>query len=333
MKKKVSIIVPIYNVADYLTPCLNSVVHSASFASFEVILVNDGSTDKSSEICRTYASRYPNITLINKTNGGLSDARNAGMAVASGEWIFFLDSDDWLVPNAIEILLAYAETSGSDIVQGNFYYAFPDHNDADIDATLPNRVFLRQEAMKQLVCNDMIKNFAWGKLYKAAFVKHHLFDVGKYFEDSYWQYKIIDQCTRLGVVTQPLYYYRQREQSISGRFSIRNLDLLCGQLQRLSFIENHYPELTPYAFRTLWSVALQAKQCARGCSLDVQNAYNDFWQKEIVVGYGRYATDAWTTRDRVAYRLSVKHPRVYVLFDLVCRIVNSVIRNVSYKNN
>jgi glycosyltransferase involved in cell wall biosynthesis len=316
---KVTVILPIYNVDNYLKQSIESVINQ-SFKNIEVILVDDGSTDDSPTICETYVEVDKRIKVIHKIHRGLSDARNAGIKIASGEWIFFLDADDWLASNAIETLLAYAENNFCDIVQCNFFYSFSKYNATDIDSKLPNMIHCRQGAMKLLVRNDTIKNFAWGKLYKAELVKNHLFDIGKYFEDSYWQYKIIDQCTRFGVVTQPLYYYRQRKQSISGEFSIRNLDLLYGQLQRLKFIDIHYPELTTYAFRTLWSTALQAKLCAKRCSHDIKEAYNDFWGNELVTSYNRYNLKYWSTKDKVAYMLSVKHPKIYPLFDLACRI-------------
>jgi len=97
--KTVSVVIPIYNVQDYLTKCLNSLYDQLN-DTIEVILVNDGSTDNSLEICRKYAEKYPNTIVIDKENGGLSDARNVGTEAASGEYIYYLDSDDWLAPGA-----------------------------------------------------------------------------------------------------------------------------------------------------------------------------------------------------------------------------------------
>jgi glycosyltransferase involved in cell wall biosynthesis len=322
MMLTVSVVVPIYNVHEYLETCLGSL--PLCNPEIEVILVNDGATDGSKEICQRYAERYNTVRVVNKSNGGLSDARNAGIMVATGQWIYFLDGDDWLAPNAIEMLRSYAQENDCDIVQGNFFYAFPNHNDVELSTSNPNMILTKHEAMEQLVCNRFIKNFAWGKLYRADFVKNHLFEVGKFFEDVYWQYKMIDQCSRYGVVTVPLYYYRQREQSISGTFSEKGLDLLIGQVQRMAFIKEHYPDLMSFAFRTLWRTALTYKQFAYNSSVGVQKVYKNFWQNEIVATYGSDKTDGWSKSESIAYTLSIKYPMLYPLYNIAQRIINRI---------
>ena len=118
-----SIIIPVYNVQDYLSHCLDS-LYAQVDDTVEVILVNDGSTDDSLNICRRYADSYSNTVIIDKENGGLSDARNVGTKVATGDYIYYLDGDDWLAPNAIKTLLDYAIENDCEIVQGGFYYAY-----------------------------------------------------------------------------------------------------------------------------------------------------------------------------------------------------------------
>ena len=239
----ISIIVPIYNVENYLIQCLDS-LYSQVTPSMEVILVNDGSTDHSLKICNNYKNKYPNTIIVNKENGGLSDARNAGTAIATGKYIYYLDSDDWLAPNALKQLYDFAEEHLCETVQGNFYYAYSDHllldnryvKETEIPFTLS-----RKEAMKELIKNEYIKNFAWGKLYLTSIAKKYPFQKGVYFEDAFWQHHIINEVERYGVLPTPLYYYRQRENSISGNFSIRNLDLLKGYEERLKFIQKEYP--------------------------------------------------------------------------------------------
>jgi glycosyltransferase involved in cell wall biosynthesis len=320
MTPKVSVVVPVYNVQEYIEKCLDSL--SLNNPEIEVILVNDGSTDGSKDICRRYAAKHNMVRVVDKPNGGLSDARNAGVAVAQGMWIYFLDGDDWLVPKAVETLLAYAEAHGCDIVQGGFYYAFVNHCDTDFPKSMPDQLLSRFEAMEHLVNNDIIKNFAWGKLYRSKFVKRLHFPVGRYFEDVYWQYNMIELCDSYGIVSQPLYYYRQREQSISGSFSAKGLDLLIGQHQRLDFISTHYPELLSDAFRTLWRAALCHKQMSAKSTASVQRAYEEFWKQEIVATYGSYDTSSWSRGDRRAYYLSVKYPMLHIIYDLLTRIGN-----------
>jgi len=115
--KTVSVIVPIYNVEVCLRKCLDS-LYAQVDDTIEVILVNDGSTDSSPEICQEYISRYPSTIYVDKENGGLSDARNAGTKVASGKYVYYLDSDDWLASDTIRTLYAFAEANNCEVVQG-----------------------------------------------------------------------------------------------------------------------------------------------------------------------------------------------------------------------
>ena len=112
--KKISLIVPVYNVEDFVARCLNSLLEqNMSYEDYEIIIVNDGSTDSSLEIIQPYLEKYPNCKLINKPNGGLSSARNAGLNVALGEYIWFVDSDDFIMPNLLDDL--YKECSSNDL--------------------------------------------------------------------------------------------------------------------------------------------------------------------------------------------------------------------------
>ena len=254
--KQVSIIIPIYNVEKYLKQCLDS-LYPQTTPSMEVILVNDGSTDKSLEICKEYKEKYPSTIIINKENGGLSDARNAGTAIATGKYIYYLDSDDWLTSDALEQLYNFAEEHQCEVVQGNFFYAYIDHLLLDnryIKEEQSGFILSRKEAMKELIKNEYIKNFAWGKLYLTSISKKYPFKKGAYFEDAFWQHHIINEVNRYGVLPTPLYYYRQRENSISGNFSIRNLDLLKGYEERLKFIQKEFPELSTIMMEKFWQI-------------------------------------------------------------------------------
>lgn len=254
MSKQISVIIPVYNVEQYLRQCLDS-LGVLGRDDVEVILVNDGSTDGSRDICVQYREQFSNIILIDKGNGGLSDARNKGTEVASGEYICYVDSDDWLEPDAIDRLYEFAVENSCEIVQGSFYYAFSDHlehNNRYFKADDAPFVLTREEAMRELIKNFYVKNFAWGRIYKASLAKAHAFPFGKYFEDSYWQHLMIHDCTRYGVLPAPLYYYRQRPNSISNNLGMRYLDLNQGLEARLLFVKEHYPELTGLAADDLW---------------------------------------------------------------------------------
>ncbi len=261
MSKQISVIIPVYNVEQYLRQCLDS-IGVLGRVDVEVILVNDGSTDGSRVICEEYVTKWDNVFLINKENGGLSDARNKGTEVATGEYICYVDSDDWLAPDAIDLLYQFAVENKCEIVQGSFYYAFSDHlehNDRYFKADDDPFVLTREEAIRELVRNLYVKNFAWGRVYKTSLAKAHPFPFGKYFEDSYWQHLMIHDCSRYGVLPAPLYYYRQRPNSISNNLGMRYLDLNQGLESRLLFVKEHYPELTSLAADELWKSSFEMR--------------------------------------------------------------------------
>ena len=278
----ISIVIPIYNVLDYLPHCLDSIDVQTSFR-MEVVLVNDGSTDDSISVCKEYALRNPDVVVIDKENGGLSDARNIGTEIAKGDYIYYLDSDDWLAPNAIKSLYDYAIENDCEIVQGGFYYAYDDHLLFDNKYKTPF-VLDRREAMLELIKNDYVKNFAWGKLYRADIVKKHHFPKGKYYEDSYWQHLVLHECNRYGIVPTPLYYYRQRNTGISGEFSLKNLDLLRGYGERFVFVQEHYPEFNDVMLQSYYRVVKSFCNIAKTSSDNSVTAayhayYNDFMRK------------------------------------------------------
>lgn len=242
----ISVVIPIYNVAQYLSQCIDSVL-SQSYPELEIILVNDGSTDDCPRICDEYKEKDARVRVIHQKNGGLSDARNSGMKIAEGEWIYFADSDDWLERNALLKLHQFALINHCDVVQGGLYYVYSDHllfRKASKKEQMKT-LLTRYEAMRELIINDRVKNFAWGKLYKATLIKDLFFPVGKYFEDSFWQHLVIDRVTQYGIIDEPLYFYRQRGDSISGTSSNRLNDLLEGNRARVDFIHERYPELFP----------------------------------------------------------------------------------------
>ena len=146
----ISVILPIYNVEAYLPQSVESVLNQ-TYKDLEIILVDDGSKDCSGSLCDEYAKKDARIKVIHKPNGGLSDARNVGTEAATGDWIFYLDSDDWMELNTLETLLDFADKNYCDVVQGGLYYAYLDHllKRVEEEPTLLNR----EAAMKQLIIN------------------------------------------------------------------------------------------------------------------------------------------------------------------------------------
>lgn len=318
--KQISVVIPIYNVASYLAQCLDSVYKQIDLST-EVILVNDGSTDNSLEICKQYCEKYPDTLLVNKSNGGLSDARNAGTEVATGKYVYYLDSDDWLAPNAIRTLYDFATKNHCEVVQGGFYYAYNDYLMYDNSRTEPQILDSRQ-AMLELIKNDYVKNFAWGKLYLAEIVKKYKFPFGKYFEDSYWQHYIIHEIKHYGIIPTPLYYYRQRDTGISGNFSVRNLNLLEGNEERLKFIMKEEPDMSSEMAYTLWNLSFSAlKTAVAQNDKETELVYQNFW-KRINKEYEELFDKA--LRTDILYGLYRRCPRFIPMYLLFRRFVERI---------
>lgn len=214
---KVSVIVPVYNVEKYIDRCLESLVNQ-TLKDIEIIIVNDGSTDNSIKIVEEYKKKYKNkIIYLEKENGGLSDARNYGIPYAKGEYIAFLDSDDYVDRKMYEKLYNKAIENNSDIVECDFYWKYP------------NKLILDTRNEYKNI-NDMIKNgrvVVWNKLYNRKIIidRNIMFTKGVRYEDIDFFYKLIPEINRLDYIKEPLVYYVQREASISKKQSEKNADI------------------------------------------------------------------------------------------------------------
>ncbi|AXI10774.1 beta-1,4-galactosyltransferase [Oceanobacillus zhaokaii] len=257
-KGKVSVVVPIYKVEKYIHRCIDSVI-TQTYSNLEIILVDDGSPDNCGEIVDDYQESDTRIKVIHKKNGGLSDARNHGMMQATGEFTMFVDSDDWLEKNMIELMVDNSIESKADVVQSAFYYAYEDrlliddkfYKEADLPVLLTNKVLIYE-----LVINEKVKNFAWGKLYRTELIKDIPFKKGVLFEDVFWAHKVMQRVNTFLLLHQPLYYYYQRSDSIVATYTPRNLDMIRGQLERHRFIEEFYDEFTDASFKEILKMCL-----------------------------------------------------------------------------
>lgn len=243
--EKISVVIPVYNVEKYLEKCVDSVLRQ-TFDNFEIILVDDGSPDCCPAICDELATLDPRIRVIHKENGGLSSARNAGTDAACGDFIFYLDSDDYLENCALSSVLDVQKETSSDVVVGNYFYTYEDHEDL---ATLDLGTVIQlsnAEAMEQLVIGK-IQTFAWGKLIRREIAQKYSFPVGKLFEDHFWTHLIFAEAEKVTVIDKPLVHYIQRNESISYRFDLERLDILDGWRARREFLSEYYPNLlTPF---------------------------------------------------------------------------------------
>ncbi|WP_047983979.1 glycosyltransferase family 2 protein [Ornithinibacillus californiensis] len=255
---KVSIVVPIYKVEKYIHRCMESILNQ-TYTNLEIILVDDGSPDNCGAIADEYGKKDYRVRVFHKENGGLSDARNYGMQYVTGEYTMFVDSDDWLQPNMIEEMMKYSLKYQADIVQSAFYYAYEDRLYFDsryYDEVAEPIVMDRDKVMYELVVNERVKNFAWGKLYRTELIRDIPFKKGVLFEDVFWAHQVMHLVNKFVLIPQPFYFYLQREDSIVATYSPRNLDFIKGLRERHRFIEMHYQDLVEESYKTILKMSL-----------------------------------------------------------------------------
>ena len=244
MKDKISIIVPVYNVEEYLEKCIESLI-GQTYKNLEIILVDDGSEDKSGEICDLWKDKDSRIRVIHKQNGGLSDARNSGMDIATGDYIGFIDSDDYINKRVYEILLNNINNYNSDISACSIKKI---HKSNEVyNSAITNRnisIFTAEEALRDLIEEGMLKQTVWNKLYKKSVIKDIRFEFGKIHEDEFWSYQVFGKSSKIVYTDEGMYYYLQRSGSIMDKpFSIKRLDALEARYNRLNYIIQNYPNL------------------------------------------------------------------------------------------
>lgn len=233
-----SLIIPLYNVADYLPTTLQSVAQQ-TLEGFEVILVDDGSTDRTHEIAQNYCEQHPTWQLITQPQQGVSVARNVGTQRASGEYVAYLDGDDWLFPHTLHSLLSLAHKEKADLVQGGFYYAYEDHLLYDNRQQQPQgapRIYDTESALSALCQpHPTLNNFLWAKLIRREIALACPNPPGRVAQDAFVMHEIVARCEKVVVSPQPLWFYRQRSTGLSGHFSVRRKDLLEAYEARIKF--------------------------------------------------------------------------------------------------
>lgn len=216
MDSLVSIIIPVYNVEDYIGECLNSVLRQ-SYKNLEIIVIDDGSTDNSREIVRQLSKSDQRITLIEQENHGVSFARNVGIKRAKGDYLMFVDGDDWLEKDAAYHMLLCADKSDADIIKGSFIWHDP-IRDKKRDHILAEKKYERQEVIKNFLCGRNIPSSVWASLYKRDLIcGNNLFfnESEKIGEDGVFTMKALDKAKIVYLTSVPVYNIRVREGSAS----------------------------------------------------------------------------------------------------------------------
>jgi glycosyltransferase involved in cell wall biosynthesis len=255
MNEKVSVIVPVYNVKDYLPKCLES-LSKQDYENLQIILVDDGATDGCGKMCDLFAEKHSNVEVIHQRNQGLSAARNSGTQKAKGEYIAYIDSDDWVTDDYISHQMRLVKQYDADIVvmrqQSVWDGLDPEPvNYSEEKVTCYNRV----EAIETMIYGYKIQTSAC-KLFRRDIISKHPFPVGELYEDSAIMYQVFSDANRIVASNLPLYCYRRRSGSIiNEKFDSRHLVILEHSNQLYEFIKNNYPQLLQAAgYRCAYSV-------------------------------------------------------------------------------
>lgn len=235
-KVLISIIVPVYNVDNYLKKCVDSICHQ-TYRNLEIILVDDGSTDRSGSLCDEFVANDSRIRVIHKSNGGLSDARNAGMEVALGEWWMFVDSDDYIAPNTAETMLRAAVENRCEIAVCNMVRIYEDGEMESFYRPVTESTVWAEEQRFETLKQPSVCN----KLFYAELFEGARFPKGKYYEDTFIYHVLAYRASRIALTGLDGYYYLSRRESILGhpQFTDRYFDFIEAVYKRASFLLSH----------------------------------------------------------------------------------------------
>lgn len=256
---QISIIVPVYNVELYLEKCIDSILNQI-FKDFELILVDDGSTDSSGKICDEYALKDRRVKVIHKKNGGQSSARNTGIDIAQGNYIGFVDSDDWIEPDMYEVLYKNCKNNNCDIGVIGINFVYKDKRRQSLQ--YPLQKWNKKEAMLKLIEHKYFGNYFCSKLFSKKLFKEIKFKEEIIYEDIDLMYKIINKAEYVIAEGVFKYNYLQREGS-----TVRNKDINYDEFyvkkERIEFLKKYYPNTLNYAEKDLFFTALKSLENSR----------------------------------------------------------------------
>ncbi len=237
----ISVIVPVFNVEQYLSDCINSIIDQ-TYSDFELILVDDGSTDLSGTICDEYTKKDKRIKCFHKTNGGLSDARNFGMSKAKGEYYTFIDSDDFIGKNYLSLLIDMVAKYNvkMSVIRFGEFYSEEDFVENVGDSYLVDRT----TAFEYMLTRQFFGLSACGKIYHRSLFEDIKYPKGYLYEDLFTTPYVLYKCDKIAYSDSVQYFYRKRENSITHRkMSKKDYLLIDGNTKLLLFVKNNFPEL------------------------------------------------------------------------------------------
>lgn len=247
MNPKVSVIIPVYKVEDYLDECLESVVKQ-TYKNIEVILIDDGSPDNCSHMCDDWAIKDERIKVVHQQNSGLSAARNKGIEISGGEYILFVDSDDYIDESTIEKTVAVALENEADIVCFGVFKVNQNGEIIESTENFEKKTICARDAIRDLAAGT-VHDYTWNKLLHKSVFSNVRFPVGKAFEDIATMYKLFSNAKKISYLPDELYFYRKRQGSIISQMKTSSLqDLFTVRKERYDYLKTNYPEAAEDAF-------------------------------------------------------------------------------------
>lgn len=319
-EKKISIIVPVYNVISYLKKCVDSIC-AQTYSNLEIILIDDGSTDGSELLCDQLAQQDARIKVIHKQNGGQSSARNAGMQIATGEYIQFVDSDDWIDHHMTEDLYNALESTGADMSLCG-YIITNGTNEHHPEWFQEDCVLSQKEAMIELIADTRLTSHVVNRLYRCPIIKEVPFPESKIYEDILMMHFVFQRCTKFAIVKNRYYYYNLHPNSTTTTLKLENKLAFVNAIQeRYEVLKDSYPDQKKQ---------LQGQIAMTFALSIVQNNYaqSDYAQHKTKVEEGlafikrkdikQSVKGCFSRKDRILYTMALlfktKSNRVYRLF-------------------
>ena len=280
--KLLSVIIPVYNVENFLERCVLSVIYQ-TYTALEILLIDDGSTDTSGALCDQLAQNYKRIKVIHKENGGLSDARNWGLSTATGEYITFLDSDDYIHPETYSILISQLEDNGADIAECKtvkVYSTFPPINKIEAAQIIHMN---RDEAMLSSYDWKYFTAVVWNKVYKREIIANKRFPVGRYHEDEFFIHEVLYSSKSLIHIDAAMHYYQQRSGSImASQYNLKHVDAIDAFKIRLNFFKEKNADIYEKGCICIVDFILQKMQYL---ILDKRSPWKQ--RRELYYAYGK----------------------------------------------
>lgn len=306
LNPKVSIIVPVYNTADYLSACLDSLL-AQTYENLEIIIIDDGSTDNSPAIIESYAKKDSRIKTTRQKNQGLSGARNAGLKETTGEYVTFVDSDDMIEPSMLQDMIIALEDTNSDIAVCSFKEIYPNGKIVHFNKNLPKKVYDTKSALKAMLQERGFMISTTMKLFPTKYFKDIKFPVGKLHEDVGTTYKLIQKARNIIFLPQEYYLYCHYGDSIISKFNDHKLDLINLTDKMCNEIDTKFSDLK--------NITNERRMRARFSIL--RQIPLDHPETKSIIKYLRdhqnYITDnpKATKTDKIALKLALFNPKLF----------------------